>query len=303
MTENNVQIGDTSVCSDLTQELGQQLVRAREQMNLSTAEVAKRLRMNVRQIEALEAERWHEFPGSAIVKGFLRSYAKLLNLEAEAVISTFAQANPEREVPVYVAPVVAPLPRQGFGQTITKKMQNALLLLLFSIVALFVVRANWNVISQGGGQPDTTGGANSRNITAVPSAMAVGSAGVQAGSSPASVPVPWSISDLAVRAAVPQDDAMTPLPESSDRPERPVPTQDKPLVLKFPEESWVEILEADNTVLARGLQPAGSELNLQGKPPYRLLIGNARKVSLNYQGKKIDLSPHIGEKVARLTLE
>ena len=38
-------------------------------------------------------------------------------------------------------------------------------------------------------------------------------------------------------------------------------------------------------------------------PPFKLVVGNARGVQLNYDERPVDLAPHIGVTVARLTLE
>jgi cytoskeleton protein RodZ len=259
--------------------------------------VAKRLRMNVRQIEALEAQRWQEFPGSAIVKGFLRSYAKVLNLNAEVVIASFSRANPESTVIPVASAVAAPLPRPGLNLEITKKMQSSFLLLLVLLAFLvWLLRGHWNDMNRWLSERDVLRAGSTAPAAAIESAAAPTTGGMDFAEAPVPV-VPLSVSVLPV--ALPQDHAAVP----SGASQAPASVSVKALVLKFSDESWVEILEADNTVLARGLQPADTVLNLEGEPPYRLLIGNAKRVSLSYQGREIDLSPYIGEKVARLTLE
>ena len=53
------------------------------------------------------------------------------------------------------------------------------------------------------------------------------------------------------------------------------------------------------------LNAPGSELNLNGKAPYELVIGNARTVHLYRRGQPVDLTRYINKtsEVARLTLE
>lgn len=64
------------------------LARAREARGLPVADVAARLRMQVRQIEALEAGRWDELPGAAFVRGAIRSYARYLGQDAGPLLET-----------------------------------------------------------------------------------------------------------------------------------------------------------------------------------------------------------------------
>ena len=73
--------------------------------------------------------------------------------------------------------------------------------------------------------------------------------------------------------------------------------------LKFGEESWVEIKDAAGHVLHRQLNRAGSNVEVRGQPPFSVLIGNASKARLTYNGRPIDLNPFIEVTVARFTLE
>ena len=48
---------------------------------------------------------------------------------------------------------------------------------------------------------------------------------------------------------------------------------------------------------------AGSAESFSGEPPFKLVVGEAARVRMSYDGHVIDLTPFIGQKVARLTLE
>ncbi|MCK0715987.1 RodZ domain-containing protein [Chromohalobacter sarecensis] len=75
------------------------------------------------------------------------------------------------------------------------------------------------------------------------------------------------------------------------------------LTLTFDEQSWTEIYDADDQRLLAGLQDPGTDIQLEGTPPFRLTIGNATGVELRYQDEDIDLSQHTGgNNVARFTL-
>ncbi len=69
-------------------------------------------------------------------------------------------------------------------------------------------------------------------------------------------------------------------------------------------DSWVEVREADGSALHNGLVKAGDTLELSGKPPYRLVIGNASHLEVVYEGRTQDLAPHMrANNIARLELK
>ena len=74
-------------------------------------------------------------------------------------------------------------------------------------------------------------------------------------------------------------------------------------MLKFEGPSWVEIRGHDGKALISQLNPAGSERTVDGKPPFKLIIGNASQVRLSYADRQIDLAPHVKVEVARFTLD
>lgn len=62
------------------------LAARRQAMRLTVGDVAQRLKLSPRQIEALEAGRWTELPGMAFVRGALRGYGRLLGTDVSALL-------------------------------------------------------------------------------------------------------------------------------------------------------------------------------------------------------------------------
>lgn len=71
--------------------VGNRLRMAREERSWSLHEVAEKLRLRARQIQALEDGNYHLLPGQTFVIGFLRSYANLLDLDAVAIVDLYKQ--------------------------------------------------------------------------------------------------------------------------------------------------------------------------------------------------------------------
>lgn len=92
-----------------------QLAAAREAAGLSASEVAGRLGMATRQIEALERGDWESLPGQAFVRAALRSYGKTVGVDVAPLLATLGG---QVEAPVLKASstLESPIPRGGgFG--------------------------------------------------------------------------------------------------------------------------------------------------------------------------------------------
>jgi cytoskeleton protein RodZ len=61
--------------------VGNQLSAAREAKGLTVADVAQALKLGVRQVEALESGTWGGLPGATFIRGFVRNYARLVEID------------------------------------------------------------------------------------------------------------------------------------------------------------------------------------------------------------------------------
>lgn len=66
---------------------GELLAQAREKAKLSTADVARQLKLSIGQVEALEAGQFERLPGSVFVRGFIRNYARLVKLDPDHLLA------------------------------------------------------------------------------------------------------------------------------------------------------------------------------------------------------------------------
>lgn len=53
------------------------------------------------------------------------------------------------------------------------------------------------------------------------------------------------------------------------------------------EDSWVRVTDATGKKLHEALIPAGTAVTVQGKPPYKLRMGNARHLQIHFEGKEV----------------
>lgn len=297
--------------------LGKTLREARERLGLSVADVAGQTKLAMRQIEALEAEDFQHLPEMPFVRGFVRSYAKILQLDAQPLLASLPQANPEH-APLVPASVEVPFPSAHSPQRQNLIWLGAALLLSVVVVAFAVWHFTTPVARPEVATAETpvplpekmqitpASPVTEAETVVPPAAKAVRPLAEVAPAPAVKVARPSvEVAQSAVASAKPR--ASKDLPQTQPKPatQPEAPLQAATLRLTFDEESWTEIKDRDGKVLSSQVNPPGSELRLNGHAPFSLVIAHAASVRLYHRGKQVDLKPHIrsSSDVARLTLE
>lgn len=131
---------------------GERLKKRRESLGLTLADVASYLNLRISIIEAIEENDYNHIPKLVFARGYLRSYAKLLNLPSNEIIDSFNQLKwPEMPSDIPAHPLKA-------GQKkAPKKGHSALPWIAFLIVVLlFLVAGFWQPITEILGKTKTT---------------------------------------------------------------------------------------------------------------------------------------------------
>lgn len=265
--------------------VGQTLRDAREAQGLGVDDVAARLRLMRRQIEAMEADDFDALGQPVFARGFVRNYARLLGLAPDPLLADMGGATAE---PVAVRPE-APLPSRNW---LTSPW---LLLALFGVAVLAVVPVAlyWWLNSD---EDEMPAGATWAPDVAPATPAAAGTVpadppvAAEAPPTPEAVPAVPAVQDAGTVAADEAPPAVAPVVRGV-------------LQLEFGADSWVEIRDATGRMLHRKLDTAGSSIEVRGEPPFDVVVGNAAQVRMTYNGRPIDLKPFIDVTVARFTLE
>lgn len=69
--------------------LGESLRKERELRGITLEDISTRTKVNVRFLEAIEDDDLSALPAKAFAKGFLRSYARVVGLDEELVLTNF----------------------------------------------------------------------------------------------------------------------------------------------------------------------------------------------------------------------
>lgn len=259
---------------------GRLLADARAAKGMTVAEAALQLKLSASQVAALEADDYSKLPGPVFTRGFVRNYARLVDLDGEALVN--AMDLPHAPAPASAAVPVSrniPFPAKRTSNWVPYAI-GLLVLVLAVVVFEFLFSAPQQAV-----------------VVAVPAQVA---APVQA-PEPA-VKAPVAAEPAAAVSAVAAD--VTPT-EAADRPAPPQQRQPGTgeAHFVFSGASWVEVRDRNERVLFSQLNPAGTEQRVTGRPPFNVVVGNASEVRLTYNGKPFDLAPHTRVEVARFILE
>lgn len=273
--------------------VGSVLSAARQRQGLSVADVARQLKLGVRQIEALEAGDYKRLPRITFVRGFIRNYAKLLQIDAEPLLKPTEHLLLTPQVPE-AEPGVAEIPtRSGKKNT----WRSYAVFVLLTALGVMFLGFEW-YREQAAPHPKL-----------VPAVVKPPKSKL-----PVESPAPRPASPTHQASSVnpvnnastsnPVMPSITPLPEQTSE-AKPVARQVRSgeIRLEFDEESWVEITDKNGKTIFSQLSPAGSTQTVRGYPPFSLVVGNAVGVRLSYNDKPVDLQPHTKVDVARITLE
>lgn len=117
--------------------VGEHLRKLREEKRMSLAEVSRATRVPVASVERIEADRFDELPGEVFVRGFLRAYAKALDVPADEVLARYTASRRVAWVtPLPITSPVRPARSRRFGVAIA----FVLLLILFTLALSIVLR-------------------------------------------------------------------------------------------------------------------------------------------------------------------
>jgi cytoskeleton protein RodZ len=131
-------------------EIGSSLREARVRRGLELSQVERDTKIRARYLAALEDDRFEALPGPAYARGFLRTYADYLGLEAQRFIDEYHS----RFAPPDETAVVAPVRIRRRRFAVRPSLLAAAL-----VAALLLGLIAWQVSSRGGGKhaaPPTT---------------------------------------------------------------------------------------------------------------------------------------------------
>jgi len=301
---------------------GQQLMLAREKAGISIDEAARALNLKQETVEAIEDSALDKLPPVTFVQGYIRTYARLLGLSEEKILSEF-----EAEVPHELESELHPRPPSQDGtnsQTPVIKLISVLIIMLAALVLFYAVYSYY--IERTEHIEQSSQAADDAMVQLPPEAPLIEyQAGITEDDAPTVAtqsaftegediqtepvvetelalqpeeelqPEQTAIAEVAAEVEVVPDAAVSEVNIEEIMPvAKPQPiTGGDILAVSAEQDSWAEIVDANDIQLFSGTLKAGRELNMTGQAPFEVFLGNAPGVSLSLNSISIDMAKYI----------
>jgi len=293
-----------------SQTVGELLRAARENMKLSQEELASLLHLRINIIQALENNQFDQLAAPTYVKGYIRSFARHVELDGDELIQlyetgTSASSSPE------ILPQVSKHTQFSSTDKPVKIMTylislGLVLLLLIWWQGEFIVNSDGNLsgsnaLSADGPYP---GGFDySYDIVIHPDDpfyrappmgdMDTGSDGLVNELPDYSEPflnIDNHVDSLSSTTGIESGAADSPISDSI-------------LMIEVNQDSWIEVRDSNKAKLYLNLAKPGETISIEGETPLSVVLGNAEGVKVTWKGKPFDVKPYSSAGVARFKLE
>ncbi|MYM82984.1 DUF4115 domain-containing protein [Duganella sp. FT50W] len=317
---------------------GALLAAQRESMGWTVEQIATQLKLAVRQVKALEAGDYAALPNTAVTRGFVRAYAKVLKMDAAplvAMIEVEVPASPEVVVPR--KDLSASFSESRFPSMTGRSSSSSGWLVGLAVVA--VVGGAAAYAYQSGMIPPSLFERKTEAVKTAETTPAIETTLVKPGEENAplqqkSVPlisVPPQQGEQGATSAVqgveppatapaaaavtpptpaPVPAAPTPAPAAVPPAVAPTPTISATangvghqLVLTLTEDSWVEIRRPGTTPMIARLVKAGSTETFDIKDPALLIVGKPGAVQATLGGAPLPLPTIPGGTISRVNIK
>lgn len=259
--------------------LGQTLQNARLAHDLTLEQVAAELRIEVKQLKALEDNRFTDIGVPVFVKGYLKQYGQRLGLDVRDLLAAYYHQTDLSDVQIQP------------NRTIKLRDERQITVWFLAAIVLLVVVVGLAVWWWNGGNLELTGRSSSASTsapTATPAPPPVDAAPPTAAPIEPAPVVP--VEQPPVEAASSEPVAVVPEPGADDAVESQAeddvvpPSDPVSLEFTFNAESWAEVTDARGERLLFGLNAPGRQVAVRGEPPFDIVLGNANAVRLVVAG-------------------
>ncbi|MEB0138360.1 MULTISPECIES: RodZ domain-containing protein [unclassified Undibacterium] len=320
---------------------GAMLLAARVAGAWTVEQVADQLKLSPRQIIAIETNDFPLLPNMVIVRGFMRSYAKLLKIDAAPVIALLPAESSSGAFVTDLRPTLATpfmesrSPFLGRSDATNRRYLYGAAMLAAAVLVFLLAQKleqsgyfqRWltpsetaasvaveegsapheNSVAASETAPSTPGmGLNVPLASSLPAAQTNPSSTVAA-PTPASAPAAVSATVAAPAPVLPAApvSAVQAAPSSNAALAGVVATaqQKNQLRLKFRQDSWVQVKKESGQILTSHLAKAGTEEFFDLREPVQLRLGNASGVDAWLRGSVLEMTPPVGVNTVNLSLK
>lgn len=291
---------------------GSLIRQAREASGLHIAALAVALKVPVKKLEALEADRLDLLPDAVFVRALAASVCRTLKIDAGQVLALLPRTG-KPNLGQRSAPINAPFrsPADGPGPSLLAQISRpavlaGLLLLLGALVLIFLPAVQQPGIATQPVAPSPAVAEPPAALSGALSGVAMAKTALLEMDKPTvtdSPPLPAGPAGMAPAAPVLAPQLSTVLPPSAAVQVAVSPATASIIVFKAKGASWVEVTDARGTVVLRRTLAAGEEAGASGDLPLAAVVGRVDATQVEVRGKAFDLGTVSKDNVARFEVK
>ncbi|WP_277372727.1 RodZ family helix-turn-helix domain-containing protein [Pseudomonas sp. AA-38] len=321
----------TEISKPVASNPGETLRQAREARGWNVAEVAAQLNLTAQRLTQIETGDFDKLPGTTFARGYIRAYAKLLELDQNRLVLEFDQytgtdatgsevhALGRIEEPVRYSQSILRLVSfllllgligTGFFWWQEQGSDTARRLLDPGIEHVEVEAADGSTQIHSLAEPEDQAVAEAMEQPSMPLLLPE-DAGAEPEpgapnaepSTPAEATAPAAQGAASAPAPAPaQNAAPAPAPQAEPSPSVAAAPGQGLLKIQFSADCWTQVTDADGKILVSALKRGGDSLDVTGKAPLELRLGFARGAQVIFNGETVNVTPHMSGETARLKL-
>lgn len=293
------------------------LRQARQEKGLTQVEVARQLNLRLAVIESIDGEHNGAGVEPTFLRGYVKAYAKLVGLNEATVLAAFDKQNGPFTYGTAPMQSFSKKTRQQANDTWLKRISWLVLVGLIASLVFWWWQDNQNrsAISNDVRQSElerpelTPSGEPAPTLPASNEASLAESEQGDAQSStpsaaPLTAPEQEAVDQHVLDALAPDENTEQIAQETVDRADATATSDANPelITLSFTGDCWIQVTDSTGKVLSSGVKKANQSLELEGKPPFSMVLGVPQAANVVYMNKSIDLSAFKAGRTARLTV-
>jgi cytoskeleton protein RodZ len=303
---------------------GDRLQAARISIGLTQEDVASKMRLSTAILSCLEENNFDDITAPIFVKGYLRSYARIVNLDEEDIIKQYSQYYTQNDPPISSTSNTSPEINSDDARV--KGTTWLVIIILVGLLSFWwwsryqqpaqTVSLDSADSSEILANADDSSESSSISLPAIENDttesvmqedIAANSDGDINNSLEISVEEQARNELNSINEILPQPEEIEPVVQTESEADLAPVSEPEPvaaeqgvdttgstdLVINVNADTWADIKDADGNRLVYDLLKSGQNITLTGKAPFRAFLGNGHGVSIQYQGENIDLSKNI----------
>lgn len=273
------------------------LAEARKSQNYSIDDICEYLKIPKNVISAIEASDITALPAPTFTQGYIRAYARFLEIAEEKLLEMYNQA-----VPHDLATDLKPrssLPDEASSQSPVVKMVTMLLIaggiaaVLFGSFQYYQKKADVMESEIGSKERSYTGSSLDSPTSKRMEIMQDTAISEDDGSITEASGLYGDVAEQEAELQVEDSGLSEKTTAAVVAEEEPAIMQEDVIEIIAEKGSWVEVRDATSARLLYNMIPSGESKVLQGKAPFRISMGNAKSTRVVINDVDIDMSGYI----------